>query len=134
VGFTLAVLTENFGFNSRYIFLTLIFFCMFCVLRLMFLVDALEYNDTCKVEHCISFHFRSSGLRSRIQIPVVSRSFCDEQLHLLTSHGCVYILLSDRTGRHTFTVTIIIIIIIIIIILLLSLLLGHMPFLMDYPQ
>jgi hypothetical protein len=43
----------------------------------------------------------SSGLRSRlqnqrprIQIPIVSRGFCDEQLHLLTSHGCLYILLS----------------------------------------
>jgi hypothetical protein len=37
-----------------------------------------------------------SGLRSRlqnqrlrVQIPVVSRGFCDE-LHLLTSHGCLY--------------------------------------------
>jgi hypothetical protein len=43
----------------------------------------------------------SSGLRSRLQnqrsrvrIPVVGRGFCDEQLHLLTSHGCLYILLS----------------------------------------
>jgi hypothetical protein len=27
--------------------------------------------------------------RSRVQIPVVSRSFCDK-LHLLTSHGCLY--------------------------------------------
>jgi hypothetical protein len=39
----------------------------------------------------------SSGLRprlrnrrSRFQIPVVSRGFCDEQLHLLMSHGCLY--------------------------------------------
>jgi hypothetical protein len=29
---------------------------------------------------------------SRVQIPVVS--FCNEQLNLLTSHGCLYILLS----------------------------------------
>jgi hypothetical protein len=43
----------------------------------------------------------SSGLksrlrnqRSRVQIPVVSRGFCDEHLHLLTSHDCLYILLS----------------------------------------
>jgi amino acid permease len=41
----------------------------------------------------------SSGLRcrvrnqrSRVQIPVVSRDFCDEQLQLLTSHGCLCIL------------------------------------------
>jgi hypothetical protein len=40
----------------------------------------------------------SSGLRprlrnqrSRVQIPVVGRGFNDEQLHLLTSHGCLYI-------------------------------------------
>jgi hypothetical protein len=40
----------------------------------------------------------SSGLRPRlrsqrswVQIPVVGRGFCDEQLHLLTSHGCLYI-------------------------------------------
>jgi hypothetical protein len=35
----------------------------------------------------------SSGLRnqrSRVQIPVVSRGFGDEQLHLLTSHGWFY--------------------------------------------
>jgi hypothetical protein len=38
----------------------------------------------------------SSDLRSRlrnqwsqVQIPVVSRGFCDEQLHLLTSHGSI---------------------------------------------
>jgi hypothetical protein len=43
----------------------------------------------------------SSGLRSRLQnqrsrvrIPVVGRGFCDKQLHLLTSHCCLYILLS----------------------------------------
>jgi hypothetical protein len=43
----------------------------------------------------------SSGLRSRlrhrrfrVQIPVVSRGFCDEQLHSLTSHGCLHMLLS----------------------------------------
>jgi hypothetical protein len=42
----------------------------------------------------------SSGLRSRLQnqrsrvlIPVVGRGFCDEQLHLLTSHGCLYYIL-----------------------------------------
>jgi hypothetical protein len=41
----------------------------------------------------------SSGLRYRLQnqrpwvrVPVVG--FCDEQLHLVTSHGCLYILLS----------------------------------------
>jgi hypothetical protein len=28
--------------------------------------------------------------RSQLQIPVVSRGFCDEQLHLLGSHGCLY--------------------------------------------
>jgi hypothetical protein len=32
--------------------------------------------------------------RSRVRVPVVGRGFCDEQLHLLTSHGCLYILLS----------------------------------------
>jgi hypothetical protein len=39
----------------------------------------------------------SSGLksrlrnqRSRVQIPVVSRGFCDLQLDLLTSHSCLY--------------------------------------------
>jgi hypothetical protein len=43
----------------------------------------------------------SSGLRSRlrnqrsqVQIPVVSKSFCEEQLHLLTSHGCLYIIMN----------------------------------------
>jgi hypothetical protein len=43
----------------------------------------------------------SSGLRSRlrnhrsqVQIPVVSKGFCDESLHLLTSYGCLYVLLS----------------------------------------
>jgi hypothetical protein len=42
----------------------------------------------------------SSGLRSRLRnqrsqvhIPVVSRSFCNEQLQLLTSNGCLYILI-----------------------------------------
>jgi hypothetical protein len=41
----------------------------------------------------------SSGLRPRlqnqrlrVQILVVSRGFCNKQLHLLTSHGCLYIL------------------------------------------
>jgi hypothetical protein len=33
---------------------------------------------------------RLQNQRSRVQIPVVSRGFCDEQLHLLTSHGCLY--------------------------------------------
>jgi hypothetical protein len=32
----------------------------------------------------------SIGLRSRVQIPIVSRGFCDEQLHLFTSHGRLY--------------------------------------------
>jgi hypothetical protein len=32
----------------------------------------------------------SSALRSWVQIPVVSRGFYDEHLHLLTSHGCLY--------------------------------------------
>jgi hypothetical protein len=37
---------------------------------------------------------RLQNQRSRVRIPVVGRGFCDEQLHLLTSHGCLYILLS----------------------------------------
>jgi hypothetical protein len=46
---------------------------------------------------CTSTAGWSSGLwsrlrnqRSRVRILVVSRGFCDEQLHLLASHGCLY--------------------------------------------
>jgi hypothetical protein len=38
--------------------------------------------------------FRPQNLSSRVQFPVVSRGFCDEQLHLLTSHGCLYIIIN----------------------------------------
>jgi hypothetical protein len=50
---------------------------------------------------CFQIHYDQSvmGLlenqRARVQIPVVSRSFCDEQLQLLTSRGCLCILLSN---------------------------------------
>jgi hypothetical protein len=33
---------------------------------------------------------RLRNQRSRVQIPVVSMGLRDEQLHLLTSHGCLY--------------------------------------------
>jgi hypothetical protein len=33
---------------------------------------------------------RLRNQRSRVQIPVVSKGFCNEKLHLLTSHGYFY--------------------------------------------
>jgi hypothetical protein len=42
----------------------------------------------------IGLRSRLRNQRSRVQIPAVSRGFCDEQLHLLTSHRCLYIIIN----------------------------------------
>jgi hypothetical protein len=51
----------------------------------------------------------SSGLRTTklevpVKIPVLSRGFCDEQLHLLKSHGCLYILYYYQHNSYIFTI------------------------------
>jgi hypothetical protein len=70
-----------------------------------------EHLEKCRVSIIASLYViifitffdgrRSSDLRSiprnqrsRARIPVVRRGFCDEELDLLTGHGCLYILLS----------------------------------------
>jgi hypothetical protein len=40
---------------------------------------------------CSTLRSRLQNQRSRVQISVVTRGFCDEQLHLLTSPGCLSI-------------------------------------------
>jgi hypothetical protein len=61
----------------------------------------------------------SSGLRSRlrnqkfrVKTTVVSRVCCDEQLHLLTSHDCVYVLLSIKLKCTIYVCLFVIVIII----------------------
>jgi hypothetical protein len=38
-----------------------------------------------------TYRYNLTASGSRVQIPVVNRGFCDEQLQLITGHGCLYI-------------------------------------------